>query len=314
MGKASSDRKPYGDSFAAVYRMSSSRWHRERTMGRGTLAVTELKFDRPAPDLSEPLPYDDAFLVSVLLLPVANHELWKNGRPVSVNEVREAGHTHFFDLRQRPQGLFRRPSHVLHFYMPLATLNMFAEQENVQPISDFDYKQSVGKDDPVMRHLAAATLAAFDDRHAGSDLLLDSILTAASAHVLVKYGASARSAHEQRTYGLAAWQERHAKDLMEASLDISLADLARECGLSVSQFRRAFRKTTGVAPHQWLLGRRVERAKSLLTQSELPLAEIALTCGFASQSHFNSTLKRLTGISPGRLRRFSASPPLIAKR
>ena len=314
MGQASPDRKPYGDDFASVYRMSTSRWHRERTMGRGTLAVTELKFDQPAPELSAPLPYDDAFLVSVLLLPVFNHELWKNGRPVSVNEVREAGHTHFFDLRQKPQGLFRRPSHVLHFYMPLATLNMFAEQENVQPISDFDYKQSVGKDDPVMRHLAAATLAAFDDRHAGSDLLLDSILTAAGVHVLVKYGASGRSAREQRIYGLAAWQERHAKDLMDASLDISLADLARECGLSVSQFRRAFRKTTGVAPHQWLLGRRVERAKSLLTQSELPLAEIAHTCGFASQSHFNSTLKRLTGISPGRLRRFSASPPLIAKR
>lgn len=314
MGKASPDRKPYGDDFAAVYRMSSSRWHRERTMGRGTLAVTELKFDKPAPDLSEPLPYDDAFLVSVLLLPVFNHELWKNGRPVSVNQVREAGHTHFFDLRQRPQGLFRRPSHVLHFYMPLATLNTFAEQENVQPISDFDYKQSVGKDDPVMRHLAAATLAAFDDRHAGSDLLLDSILTAAGVHVLVKYGASARSAQEQRTYGLAAWQERHAKDLMDASLGISLADLARECGLSVSQFRRAFRKTTGVAPHQWLLARRVERARILLVQSDLPLAEIALACGFASQSHFNSTLKRLTGISPGRLRRFSGSPPLITKR
>ncbi len=314
MGKASPDWKPYGDGFAAVYRMSSSRWHRERTMGRGSLAVTELKFDRPTPDLSEPLPYDDAFLVSVLLLPVADHELWKNGRPVSVNEVREAGHTHFFDLRQKPQGLFRRPSHVLHFYMPLATLNIFAEQENFQPISDFDYKQSVGKDDPVMRHLAAATLAAFDDRHAGSDLLLDSILTAAGVHVLAKYGASTRSAREQRTFGLAPWQERHAKDLMEASLDISLADLARECGLSVSQFRRAFRKTTGVAPHQWLLGRRVDHAKALLSQSELSLAEIALACGFASQSHFNSTLKRLTGASPGRWRRLLSSPPIIAKR
>lgn len=312
MNKPSPERKPYGDDFAAIYRMSSSRWHRERTAGRGTLAVTELKFDKPAPELSQPLPYDDAFLVSVLLLPVANHELWKNGRPVSVNEVRESGHTHFFDLRQRPQGLFRRPSHVLHFYMPLATLNMFAEQEDVQPISDFDYKQTVGKDDPVMRHLAAATLAAFDDRHAGSDLLLDSILTAAGVHVLVKYGAAHRSNRQQPVYGLAAWQERHAKDLMDGNLDISLADLARECGLSVSQFRRGFRKTTGVAPHQWLLARRVERAKTLLSQSDLPLAEIALSCGFASQSHFNSTLKRLTGISPGRWRRLQGSPPIVS--
>jgi len=311
MDRTSRDRRPYGDGFASVYRMSSSRWHRERTMGRGTLAVTELKFDKPAPDLSEPLPYDDAFLVSVLLLPVSNHELWKNGRPVSVGGVREAGHTHFFDLRQKPQGLFRRPSHVVHFYMPLATLNMLAEQEHVQPITDFDYKQSVGKDDPVMRHLAAATLAAFDDHHAGSGLLLDSILTAAGAHVLLKYGASARSAREQRTYGLAVWQERHAKDLMDESLDISLADLARECGLSVSQFRRGFRRTTGVAPHQWLLARRVERAKKLLAHSDRPLAEIALACGFANQSHFNSTLKRLIGVSPGRWRRLQGSPPVV---
>jgi len=80
---------------------------------------------------------------------------------------------------------------------------------------------------------------------------------------------------------------------------ISLEHVARECGLSVSYFSRAFRKSTGMAPHRWLIQRRVEAAKALLSAKAASLSEIALLCGFADQSHFTRTFSGMVGSSPG---------------
>jgi len=101
-----------------------------------------------------------------------------------------------------------------------------------------------------------------------------------------------------------AWQERRAR-LLEAQLDgeVTLSRLAQECGLSVSHFARAFRQSTGTSPHRWLLVRRAEKAKDLLHNSALPLAEIGLACGFGDQSHFTRVFTKLTGASPGASRR-----------
>ena len=104
--------------------------------------------------------------------------------------------------------------------------------------------------------------------------------------------------------GLTRRQERWAKELLAGDLSgsLRLADLARECGLSASQFSRAFRHTVGETPHQWLIRQRIECAKALLRGNESTLAEIALICGFCDQSHFNRTFKRFTGMAPGQYR------------
>jgi AraC family transcriptional regulator len=83
--------------------------------------------------------------------------------------------------------------------------------------------------------------------------------------------------------------------------DVSITGLARECGLSVSHFIRAFRQSTGTSPYQWL--RRVDRAMSLLASSELAPAEVALTCGFCSQAHLNRVLLARVGTTLGRWQR-----------
>jgi transcriptional regulator GlxA family with amidase domain len=93
--------------------------------------------------------------------------------------------------------------------------------------------------------------------------------------------------------------------MLEADLAgrLSLADLAQACGLSIRHFTRAFRQSTGLSPHQWLVRQRVERAKALLQGSSSTLSEIALACGFADQSHFSRLFSRATGTSPGVWRR-----------
>ena len=85
--------------------------------------------------------------------------------------------------------------------------------------------------------------------------------------------------------------------------DISVMVLARACGLSTKHFSRAFRQSTGLPPHQWLLQRRIDKAKQLLRDSRSPLAEVAADCGFADQSHFTRVFTRAVGISPGQWRR-----------
>jgi AraC family transcriptional regulator len=84
---------------------------------------------------------------------------------------------------------------------------------------------------------------------------------------------------------------------------VSVEEVARQCNMSVSQFGRTFKKATGQTPHRWLVYLRLERAKDLLLRSTLPLAEIALACGFSEQSHFTRTFSRLVGTSPGEWRR-----------
>ncbi|UIY31505.1 AraC family transcriptional regulator (plasmid) [Neorhizobium galegae] len=108
--------------------------------------------------------------------------------------------------------------------------------------------------------------------------------------------------------GLSTWQERLAKDVIETSLvgGIGLAELAQLCGLRTSQFAHGFKRSTGIAPYEWLLRRRIERAKeSLLWGSKL--SEVAVACGFADESHLTRMFRRVVGVAPGAWRTARAS-------
>jgi AraC-like DNA-binding protein len=105
--------------------------------------------------------------------------------------------------------------------------------------------------------------------------------------------------------GLAPWQERLSKEMIAGDLTGStpLPEIAAACGLSVSHFSRAFRKSTGLSPHAWLLQARVESAKAMLRAGYAPLSTVALACGFANQSHFARVFARRVGWSPGSWRK-----------
>jgi AraC-like DNA-binding protein len=109
--------------------------------------------------------------------------------------------------------------------------------------------------------------------------------------------------------GLAPWQLKRAEALMSRNLSVQvpLGQVAEECGLSVRHLARAFRQSTGVPPHRWLLDRRVERAKELLPNSKLSLSDVALACGFGDQSHFTRTFTATVRLSPGVWRRLQSA-------
>jgi AraC-like DNA-binding protein len=97
---------------------------------------------------------------------------------------------------------------------------------------------------------------------------------------------------------------RRAIEYIHANLadSVRLEDIAGAVGLSVFHFSRTFRDTTGLAPHRYLTGARIERVKALLLESGLSLAAIAEEAGFSDQSHMSKVFKRLAGTTPKHFR------------
>jgi transcriptional regulator GlxA family with amidase domain len=105
--------------------------------------------------------------------------------------------------------------------------------------------------------------------------------------------------------GLAPWQVQLASRLLllHSSRELTVAELARRCGLSRSHFTRAFKASLGLPPHHWLMHFRIARAKDRLATTGDSIADIAVTCGFADQSHLTRVFHDLTGTSPAAWRR-----------
>jgi len=165
-------------------------------------------------------------------------------------------------------------------------------------------KWPLGGVDLTVLQLGQTLLSSLDRSQRMSRLFLDHVLHALKCHLVWSYGGVGRSAPRFRG-GLSSLQIRTATELLDANLEgsISLEEVADACQLSVSHFSRAFRTTFGRPPYKWLIERRVERARDLMTNTRLPLAHIATQSGFADQSALNRSFKRIHGVTPGIWRR-----------
>ncbi|MEO3434509.1 AraC family transcriptional regulator [Inquilinus sp. CAU 1745] len=105
--------------------------------------------------------------------------------------------------------------------------------------------------------------------------------------------------------GLSPGVLRRVTEFMDAHVDrpLCLGDLAGVAGLSAFHFARAFKRSTGQSPHDYLLRQRIERAKRLIETGQGSLAEIALSCGFSGQSHFTARFRQVTSLTPGQFQR-----------
>lgn len=115
--------------------------------------------------------------------------------------------------------------------------------------------------------------------------------------------AATRRSHQRG--GLSPAALRRVQVFVEANIErsIHIRDLASRAGLSVHHFGRAFRTSTGVTPRAFVEQRRIERARTLIDDTDQPLAEIAAVTGFATQSHLTTAFRRATGFTPAAYRR-----------
>jgi AraC family transcriptional regulator len=280
-----------------------------RSLRSAELAVTEARNDAPVRDLSGLLPSEDAYLVSLKFLDYPDCECWERGRCVIKNDIR-AGATYLYDLKRNPRYVIDKPFHSIFFYLPRSALDDIAEQTGAPRIGELAYEPGIGHDDPVIRHLGGALLEALRRPVEANQLFIDHMMLAFTAHVAQAYGGLRRITEPPRG-GLAPWQAKRACERLEADLGgkFPLEHIAAEFGLSVSHFSRAFRISTGLPPHQWLLRQRVRAAKQLMTVRDLPLSEIAMSAGFANQSHFTRVFSDVVGVSPGVWRRETHGAP-----
>jgi len=166
--------------------------------------------------------------------------------------------------------------------------------------SPVELRRTFGIAKSQIGHILGALVAESDAGNPGGLAFVEALATGLSQQVAVHAGACAPREARLRG-GLSTVAKRRALELMDAQLDASLTveSLAREVGLSAAHFARAFRETTGRAPHQYLLTLRLERARRLLDAPDAALSDIALRSGFADQAHFTRLFKREFGVTPG---------------
>jgi AraC family transcriptional regulator len=135
--------------------------------------------------------------------------------------------------------------------------------------------------------------------------LYSETLAHALAMRFLLYGSSSKHTLNSSVKSLPPRILSRIRDRIEAELDteLSLASLAKESGYSREHFLRMFRAATGLTPHQYVLERRLSTAQQLLRQSRMLLADIALKCGFSSQTHMNDVFRKRLGVTPLEYRR-----------
>jgi AraC family transcriptional regulator len=153
--------------------------------------------------------------------------------------------------------------------------------------------------DPFIEHIGWAIKADLESGGAGGRLFRESLGTALAARLLQRH--SRRSLPMRDPHGgLSAWKLKlvisHIEDNLESEL--SLAEIAQVAGVSVSHLKTLFRRSTGTPVHQYILRRRVERAKLLLQDQNLSIAQIAFATGFAHQSHLARHMRKILGVTP----------------
>lgn len=255
-------------------------------------------------EIVKSLPSHDAYIVIYQLREMPAHDVWLDGK-LSRTDDTSASKVNIFDLKADPCCRLTQPFENIHVHIPRAALDDIADEADSPKIAQLRAPDGWNTSDPVVSRLIAGIVPAMERPSEASRLYLDHMVLALHAHLARTYGGM-RDAARAKSGGLAPWQERRAKELLAANLgnEVPLQEIAGQCGLSVSYFSRAFKASTGATPHEWLQARRVDRAKDLLMDPDLSLAEIALSCGFADQSHFTRIFTRIAGDTPGAWRRF----------
>jgi AraC family transcriptional regulator len=270
------------------------------------VAVTVGRLCKPSQRPTRALAREEAFLAEIQLGEEVRRELWLDGRPEKTLPLLK-GEVCIHDLRRETVYQFRTSADSMFFYLPRRTLDFIADGANAPRVTDVLISPVGGISDPTLATIARALLPSLEHNAAASRLFSDQVTMAAAAHIAENYFGMKLSRRHERG-GLASWQERRAKEMMSTCTrgEVPIAVLASECELSAGHFSRLFKKTTGLAPHQWLLKHRIGTAKAMLHETQQPISEIALACGFSDQSHFTRMYTRLNGESPGTTRRATA--------
>jgi AraC family transcriptional regulator len=186
--------------------------------------------------------------------------------------------------------------HHARDYLVLEIAPAFVSGVAGPPVAPAELRPVIGARDPFAEHV----LLALDEEaraHAPNGAVRAEGLGAALVTHLLECDLHAAIAH---VAALPSPKLRRVLDYVAAHLDapLTLRSLADLAGMEVFRFVRAFRQSTGVPPHRYVLEARIARAKELLADRTLTVTEVALRTGFATPSHFSVTFRRIADATP----------------
>ncbi|WP_058186598.1 helix-turn-helix domain-containing protein [Terracidiphilus gabretensis] len=195
----------------------------------------------------------------------------------------------------RWEGIFH--SSVMSIGIPMMELAM-PEPFSQRPVELIMVRG--GARDVVLGHLVGALEEVFGRDSSPQQLVVESLCNATAVYLAQRYGVFPLKISQYRS-GLTPDRLSRVLDYIEEYLeyDLSVMDLAGVACLSPYHFGKMFKRSTEQSVHQYVIARRVERAKTLLTSQARPLVEIALAVGFGDQSQFTSAFRHQTGTTPG---------------
>lgn len=204
--------------------------------------------------------------------------------------------------------IYHKAYDALHVFIQNSLLKeLFELSFGMSPKGDVVLHDPNYAHDPLIGRLGVALLSADELGGSCGELYADALSLAIVARLFALYAEKPDSTSQRNVASLPNWRLKRTIDFIDSHADepITLADLARTAGLSRMHFAAQFRKATGLRPHEYLLRQRVEKAKTMLRTTHLPIVEIALAVGFGSQAHFTGVFKRFAGETPHRWRECS---------
>lgn len=159
--------------------------------------------------------------------------------------------------------------------------------------------RNLGIRDAQIEHIVLALRAELEAGCPSGRIYGDALAIALAARLLGQYAASVPNT-QNHSAGLPAYKLRRVIEYINDNLtrNLTLAEIAHVAGMNPYYFSRVFRQAMGIPPHRYVINRRMEKAKRLLTDDEMPLVEVGLSVGFRNQSHFTTMFHKQTGVTP----------------
>jgi len=210
---------------------------------------------------------------------------------------RGKGHTPIIPAGQTYSASWEDELEDLSIYLDPALLARAAADAAVS--DKVELIESCNASDPIIRQIGMALKAEAESEGPAGRLYAESLANVLAVHLLRYY---TRDGDKLRTAlgGLSGRKLHRATEFIQENIerDLGITEIADAVDLSPFHFARSFKQATGVSPHQYLIKSRIERAKALLAESELPIVEVGFRAGFKNQSHFTTLFRKLTALTP----------------
>jgi len=215
------------------------------------------------------------------------------------------GHYDFFPGREGVDVQLDGSIETMHLYLRRSIVDAVIEDMLGDP-KQITLNPVFNGSDPFLEQIAVSMRGALNDNSLASKLYVEQLSWTLAAHLV---HSSSRRVPASYTYGgLSKQQLKRVIDFIEVNMEkpLDLNDLSRAACLNPVYFGRQFKRTTNMSPHQFVIQRRIERAKSLLATTSQPIAEVAAACGFCHQEHLTRVFRIRCGTTPSAYRRASS--------